>query len=1069
MFKDNFYNALTEKLLRGESLSHSEASELISIGKSIDASQSLAMFDSQGCLLDANEQFLKLYNYELEDLVGQHHHVMVTPEMANDPSYAQYWETLHAGHSICGEFERVTRDGKRIHIFGIASPVLDAEGKAERFIKFAHDVTSTRLKSIDTEARMRAIDNTQAVLEIDAEGLIQQANQNLLRILQCTREDLLQRPYTDLLPKGQLDSERYRQFLSDLSAGLSRSGVFEQVDPRGQSHWVQGTYTPIMGLDGKLTRVVMFATDVTESKLMALENEGKMAAIDRTQAVIEFDLQGRILYANPLFLDAMGYTADELIGMHHSRLCDKEYADGADYKLFWDELRAGEPKSGEFKRYDKRGQLVWLQATYTPILGLDGKPTKIVKFATDVTQPKMKALEDDGKVSAISRSNAMVEFDMAGNVLTANDNFLTLMGYSLEEIVGQHHRMFVDNDSFNPAAYRAFWHRLGQGHFEAGEYLRVGKNVKRVWLRASYNPIFDLEGQPVKIIKFCTDVTAEKLAALENEARLDTIAKTTCVMDLDALGQICSANSAMLQALSLPRDELIGRNQASLFFAEDQAGNQERWVALRRGETVTGEYRHRGQLDKEVWLSMSATPVMGLDNSLSKVIVLAQDITVNKLAQLDASAKLGAMDRSQAIIEFELTGRILTANQNFLALTGYALDEIAGRHHRMFVEAAVATSSEYQNFWERLGRGESFSGEFKRIGKDGREVWIQATYNPVIDALGRALKVVKFASDVTQQKVRNSEFEAKVAAIDKGQAVIEFDLEGNVITANRNFLAAMGYTLREIQGQHHSMFCTPEYTQSIEYRDFWLRLSEGQFIRGRFNRVGKYQRSVWLQSTYNPILDLNGRVVKVIKYAFDVTKEVQLEQSIASRADEMNRSVNALVDSIRHIVENSAKASVRANETLQAAEVGYGAINKSITAIGRIESGSSKVAEIVQVISDIASQTNLLAFNAAIEAARAGQHGVGFSVVAAEVRKLAERSANAAKEITDLIADSARQVGEGSKVSVEAANSFEGILSNVKSTVSNVDRIAQEAKEQGALANEVASLIKELTLVSGHA
>jgi len=300
---------------------------------------------------------------------------------------------------------------------------------------------------------------------------------------------------------------------------------------------------------------------------------------------------------------------------------------------------------------------------------------------------------------------------------------------------------------------------------------------------------------------------------------------------------------------------------------------------------------------------------MGLDGNLSKVICIAQDVTRTKLTRLEAEGKLGAIDRAQASIEFDLSGKVLTANQNFQKLMGYELDEMVGRHHRMFAESSYASTAEYQAFWERLGRGEFESGEYKRIGKNGKEVWIQATYNPILDPRGNPVKVVKFASDVTEAKLKSADFEAKVDAIDKGQAVIEFDLDGKVITANRNFLASMGYTLREVIGQHHSMFCTVEYQQSTEYRDFWLRLNEGQFISGRFQRLGKFNRDVWLQSTYTPVFDLNGKPAKVIKYAFDVTKEVTLEQSIITRAHEMKNNIKSLVQSISDVADNSATAS----------------------------------------------------------------------------------------------------------------------------------------------------------------
>lgn len=807
-------------------------------------------------------------------------------------------------------------------------------------------------------------------------------------------------------------------------------------------------------------------TDYSNAEIIGLFN-----AISRSQAVIEFDLDGMVLTANGNFLALFGYQLADVVGAHHRMFCSTSTIDSDAYLDFWQHLRAGEFSSGQFLRIGAGGRRVHIQASYNPVFDHEGKPVKIIKFASDITQAQMKSIEDDGKIAAISRSQAVIEFDMMGNVITANDNFLALMEYDLASIVGKHHRLFVDKLEVNGTAYRAFWAKLGRGEFNAGEYLRFGKDGKRVWINATYNPIFDADGVPFKVVKFCSDTTAAKLLADETGTRMEAVSASNCIMEMDGAGNIIALNSRMTQALGRGAADLNGKSAEVLFFNAEQslAAQKERaeyaeiWGQLREGKSVSGDYRRRGVGDGEVWFAASFTPIMGLDGLLGKVVFIGSDVTHATQARLEADGKLGAIDRAQAVIEFDLTGRVLAANSNFLALMDYQLDEIAGRHHRIFVAPEYASSSQYAAFWEALSRGEFYSGEYKRIGKNGREVWIRATYNPIFDRYGNPVKVVKFANDVTASKLLNAEFEAKVAAIDLGQAVAEFDLDGNVLTANRNFLAAMGYTAREIVGHHHSLFCSKEYSQGMEYRDFWLKLGEGNLISGRFARIGKYDREVWLQATYNPIRDLNGNVIKVVKFAFDVTSEVLLEKRIAAKSREMANSLKTLLASIADIAGNASSANAMAKDAVAVAQTGFGAIQKSIASIAAIQTSTTRVAEIVRIIGENANQSNLLAFNAAIEAARAGQHGVGFSVVAGEVRKLAERSSQAAREIATLIEESTSQVSSGSMVSEEAARSFEGVMESVRRTGLSVVKIESATELQRTSAVDVARLIQELT------
>ena len=457
-----------------------------------------------------------------------------------------------------------------------------------------------------------------------------------------------------------------------------------------------------------------------------------------------------------------------------------------------------------------------------------------------------------------------------------------------------------------------------------------------------------------------------------------------------------------------------------------------------------------------------------------------------------------AINRSQAVIEFELDGTIIGANENFLNTMGYSLNEVQGKHHSIFVDDVTKASAEYRDFWAQLNRGDFMTGEYKRYGKGGCEVWIQGSYNPILDDDGHPLRVVKVVSDVTQQKRETLENAGRMEAINRAQAVIEFELNGTILTANDNFLNCMGYTLDEITGRHHSMFVDDETRTSVEYRDFWERLNRGEYVSGEYPRVGKGGRRVWIQGSYNPIFDLSGKPVKVVKFANDVTSRIELSerteelirevvesanqfaegsqaiaansasmsdgaQSQAASVEQMTASVDELLASIQVISDAATEARSQAVESSELARTGGSTVGEAVSAMRLIQKSSEQINDIIQVISEIASQTNLLALNAAIEAARAGEHGLGFAVVADEVRKLAERSSEAAKEITQLIKESTRRVGEGAELSEKVGESLNAIVTAVDRTASGIGKIAESTETQSQSAREVQGAIRSVS------
>jgi methyl-accepting chemotaxis protein len=272
-----------------------------------------------------------------------------------------------------------------------------------------------------------------------------------------------------------------------------------------------------------------------------------------------------------------------------------------------------------------------------------------------------------------------------------------------------------------------------------------------------------------------------------------------------------------------------------------------------------------------------------------------KEVQKETMAAGDLLAVYQALDRVQAIIEFELDGTVVSANENFLSIFGYEHDEVVGKHHRMFCDPDYVESDAYAEFWKKLGRGEFHAAEFKRLGKGGKEIWLQASYNPVFDEDGKPIRIVKFATDVTASKLQIAEFEGKIRAINRAQAVIEFELDGTVITANENFLHIFGYNLNEVVGKHHRIFCDPGYAESPEYARFWQKLGRGEYEADEFKRITKDGAEVWLQASYNPIFDMEGRPLKVVKFASDITVEVQ-KRSLAML--EMSTPVTKIWDGV---------------------------------------------------------------------------------------------------------------------------------------------------------------------------
>lgn len=687
-------------------------------------------------------------------------------------------------------------------------------------------------------------------------------------------------------------------------------GAFNQI--------VSGNYATAIELEGEneLGKVLQ-ALKTMQTMLSVNENtlketaantkeqaalyEGQLAAISKSTGAIEFSMDGKVIAANDIFLDVLGYSLTEAVGQHHSSFVDANYRNSAEYKAFWAKLNHGESITGEFQRVGKNGKEIWLQASYNPILCSAGKPYKVVKYATDITEQKIKNADFEGQMTAIGKSQGVIEVCLDGIVIKVNQVYLDMLGYTENEMLGKHVSMVLDPTFAKSEAYQVLWSKLVNGGTDSGQYKRIAKDGHEVWIQASYNPIYDLNGKPYKIVNYTMDITAAKLQAADNAGQLTAISKI------------------------------------------------------------------------------------------------------------------------QGVIEFDLTGKITAVNDNFAAVTSYSEKEIVGNHHSMFVEPAYRASHDYKAFWEKLARGEADSGQYKRVAKGGREVWLQASYNPIMDMNGKPFKVVKYATDITEQYKTAATL---AEAVEETQGIIESAKTGD-LSSRVPLEGKTGAIASLCDGVNALMDKMTEVIVQVREAGDTINTAAGEISSGNN--------------------DLSQRT----------------EQQ-ASSLEETAASMEELASTVKNNAENAKQANQLAAAASGVAVKGGEVVGQVVNTMSAINTSAKKIEDIISVIDGIAFQTNILALNAAVEAARAGEQGRGFAVVAGEVRNLAQRSASAAKEIKELISDSVSKTAEGTAQVEQAGKTMQEIVSSVQRVTDIMGEITAASVEQSSGIDQVNTAVTSM-------
>jgi methyl-accepting chemotaxis protein len=734
-------------------------------------------------------------------------------------------------------------------------------------------------KATDLNGLNEALNNAAIVSEVDLQGNIIFVNEAFCSTSQYSQEELIGKKQS-IVRHPDMPASLYEELWATITKGNVWRGEIKNRAKDGSYYWVDVTITPVIGDNGKPIKYIGVRFIITQQKEQAeniqlalqeaqeqkdsltlneeklrqnmeemarkeMELAGQNAALNNAAIVSEVDLQGNILFVNDEFCRLAKYTREELIGKKQSIVRHPDMPASV-FQDLWGTITRGKVWKGQVKNRSKDASHYWVEATITPVMGTHGKPIKYIGVRFDITAQKEQE-------EAINK--ALKEAQQQQEQISANEEELR---QNLEEMAATQEEM-------------------------------ARKEM-------------ELTGQN---------------AALNNAA---------IVSEVDLQGNILFVNDEFCRLAKYTREELIGKKQSIVRHPDMPASVfQDLWGTITRGKVWKGQVKNRSKDASHYWVEATITPVMGIHGKPIKYIGVRFDITAQKeqeeainqaLAEaqqqqeeiaaneeelrqnmeemtttqeemarkeIEMNGQFAAIDSTSAYIEFNMDGTVRIANALFLSATKYTLDEIKGQHHQIFVDKKEAFSPTYSTFWNNLRAGIPQVGEFKRIAKDGSEIWLTANYTPVLDLAGKPVKVIKLATDTTVQKLRNADFEGQLEAIGKSNAVIEFNLDGSVIKANDIFLHLLGYQFDEIKGQHHQIFCEREYVNSLDYKIFWEKLNRGEFVSNTFKRIGKNGREIFIQASYNPILDVNGKPFKVVKFATDIT-EATVQRKINEQA-----------------------------------------------------------------------------------------------------------------------------------------------------------------------------------------
>ena len=854
-----------------------------------------------------------------------------------------------------------------------------------------------------------------------------------------------------------------------------------------------------VGLSGPTSLLVMGAAFVAVAFVVSRFTTGSTAVsaeqalsvaelsnLRNSQAVIEFHPDGTIITANDIFCQAVGYRLEDIAGRHHSMFVAEADKVTPEYQSFWDRLARGETFNGDFRRVKKNGQSLYLRASYNPVRDQNGRIVKVVKYALDITDEIEEQALSTSELKALRETQAVIEFDPTGKIITANSLFCQTIGYGLDEIVGQHHRMFVLSEERASEEYTEFWDRLGRGEAFDGSFARRHKNGSTVYLRASYNPIRDNQGRVLKVVKYAADITdateteyAREIEASENERirqALDMVTANVMVGDADM--NIVYVNNSMIEMFSHAENDL--RSEFRSFDAENLVGqnvdifHKNPKHQRQMMDALTSTHRTEITVAGRIF-TLIANPVHDADGTRIGTVVEWGDITAERArenAEHERAADMAREAAENARIRQALdmvTANVMVgdADMNIVYVNNSMVD--------MFSRAEADLKTEFRAFNANALVGQNVDIFHKNpshqrqmmealttthrteISVAGRIFTLIA--NPVHDADGTRIGSVVEWGDVTAERAIEREMKGVVDAAVAGDFTQRVELDGK-----DGFMLAMAMGVNTFaETTQDGIMRIADMLKLIAAGDLTAKIDED--MEGLFGELKDYSNE-----TANKLSQVMSNIMQTSSEVANASTEIaagsadlsQRTEEQASSLEETAAAMEQMSTAVKTTSSNANEANSKGQTARGVAETGGEVVNRAVEAMSRIEDSSQKISDIIGVIDEIAFQTNLLALNAAVEAARAGEAGKGFAVVASEVRALAQRSGEAAKDIKSLIVDSNQQVKDGVGLVNEAGQQLNEIVQSIQTVTNLVSEIASASQEQSTGIEEINRAITEM-------